>query len=59
MEASASQVIGSLPPLVKFVVHVYDQIRQEQNVAEETTQKIVEIPTVHEQEDRAEAFRDP
>ena len=49
VEASASQVIGPLPLLVMFAVPVYDQIRLEQIVAEETTQKLVDIPTVHEQ----------
>ena len=47
--ATASQVIGSLPLLVKFAAPVYNQIRQEQIVAEETTQKLVDIQTVHEQ----------
>ena len=49
VEASAPQVIGSLPPLEEFDAPVYDIIHQEHIVAGETTQNIVEIPVVQEQ----------
>ena len=50
VEASAPQVVGSsLPPFEKFAVPVYNQVHQEQIVAGETTQNIVEFPAVQEQ----------
>ena len=38
MEASAPQVVGSLPPLEEFAAPVCNQVHQEQVVAGETTQ---------------------
>ena len=49
MEASAPQVVGSLPPLEEFASPVYNQVHQERIVTVETTQNIVEIPAVQEQ----------
>ena len=49
MEASAPQVADSLPPYEEFTAPVYKQVHQEQIVAGETTQNIVEIPVVQEQ----------
>ena len=49
VEASASQVIGSLPRLEEFEAPVYDQIHQEHIVAGEITQNIVKILVVQDQ----------
>ena len=49
VEASAPQVVGSLPPLEEFPAPVCNQVHQEQIVAGETTQYIVEILVVQEQ----------
>ena len=49
MEGSAPQVVGSLLPFEEFTAPVYNQVHQEQIVAGETTQNIVEIPIVQEQ----------
>ena len=46
VKVSAPQVIGSLPHPKEFVAPVYNQVHQEQIVAEETTQNIVEISTL-------------
>ena len=48
-QASASQVIGSLPRLDVSAAPVYHQVRQEQIAAGETTRNIVENSTVQEQ----------
>ena len=48
VEASAPHVVDSLSPLDEFTTPVYNQVRQELFVAEETTQNSVEIPTDHE-----------
>ena len=48
-QASASQVIGSLPRLDESDAAVYHQDCQEQIAAGETTQNKVDIPTVQEQ----------
>ena len=48
-QASASQIIGSLPRLNESAAPVYDEVRQEQIAAGETTRNILEIPTVQEQ----------
>ena len=45
VEASAQQVVGSLE---EYATPVYNQVFQEQIVAGETTQNIVEIPAAHE-----------
>ena len=49
VEAFSPQVVGSLPPLDKFVAPVYNQIHQEQIVAGETTQRTFGFPAVQEQ----------
>ena len=49
VEASAPKVDGSLPPLKKFDAPVYNQVHQEQIVAGETTQNVVENQSVQEQ----------
>ena len=49
MEASAPQVVGSLPPFEEFDAPVYNRILQEQIVAGEMTQHRVENPSVQEQ----------
>ena len=49
VEASAPQVVGSLPPSEEFDAPVYNQIHQQQIVAGETTQNMVENPSVQEQ----------
>ena len=46
VEASAPQVVCSLPPLEEFDAPMYNQLHQEQIAAGETTQNIVEIPQV-------------
>ena len=50
VEASAPQVVGSLPPFQEFDAPVYNQIHQEQIVAGETTQNIVQNSAVQEHE---------
>ena len=45
MEASATQVVGSLLHLDEVAAPVYNQVRQELFAAEETTQNSVETPT--------------
>ena len=49
VEASALQVVVSLPPFEEFTEPVYNQVHQEQIVAGEMTQNIVENPAVQEQ----------
>ena len=49
VETSAPQVIGSHPPFEVFTEPVYNQVRQEQIVAGEMTQKIIEHSAVQEQ----------
>ena len=49
VEGSASQVSGSLPRLDESAAPVYHHVRQEQIAAGETTQNIVEFPTVQVQ----------
>ena len=46
----ASQVVGSLPPVEEFTGPVYNQVHQEQIVAGEMTQNIIENSAVQEQE---------
>ena len=48
VEASAPQVVVSLPPFEEFTAPVYNQVHQEQIVAGEMTQNIVENPAVQE-----------
>ena len=48
VEAFSPQVVRSLPPLEEFDAPVYLQIHQEQIVAGETTQNMVENPAVQE-----------
>ena len=48
-QASASQVIGSLPRLDESAAPVYHEVRQEQIAAGETTRNIVENSTLQEQ----------
>ena len=49
VEASAPQIVGSLPPFAEFTEPVYNQVHQEQIVAGEMTQNIIENPAVQEQ----------
>ena len=49
VEASAPQVLLSLPPFEEFSAPVYNQDHQEQIVAWEMTQNVVENPAVQEQ----------
>ena len=49
VEASAPQVVVSLPPLEEFDAPVYDRIHQRHIVAGEMTPNIVENPAVQEQ----------
>ena len=49
VEASAPQVVGSLPPFAEFTEPVYNQVHHEQIVAGEMTQNIIENPAVQEQ----------
>ena len=49
VEASAPQVVVSLPPFEEFTAPVCNQVHQEQIVAGEMTLNIVENPAVQEQ----------
>ena len=49
VEASAPQVVVSLPPFEEFTAPVYNQVHQEQIVAGEVTLNIVGNPAVQEQ----------
>ena len=52
VEASAPQVVVSLPPFEVFTAPVYNQVHQEQIVAGEMTQNIVEKSTCARTGDR-------
>ena len=49
VEASAPQVVGSLPPLEEFTGPVYNQVHQEQIAADETTDNVADIPVEQDQ----------
>ena len=49
VETSPTQVIGSLPPFEEFTEPGYNQVHQEQIVAGEMTQTIIEHSAVQEQ----------
>ena len=49
VDPSAPRVVGSLPPVEEFSLPVFYQVHQEQSVAGEITENIVEFPVVQEQ----------